>query len=310
MSSKAKTLSFLNGELDGYIPITACYHFGQQHLDGKNHANLEVEFFRKFRPDILKVMNDYSFRSPSAADNKEFKFCKETAASIASPQYAEQLVAIKEISRQISGDVVIWDTVFNPWFTARRHVLFADINKHMKENPDETHVLLNFITENIIDYIQESAVHGAEGFFYSVPAAPKYLSHDEFLEFMKPYDDRVLKKIRETEKTVALHLHGTGDVYFRDIVDTYDFDILSWSSKNTSVDLGNARKMTDKILMSGIDEDNEFNYRTYGELEKEVNDALSLMRGSRFILSPGCVLPPQCPTERLQYMFNYARSVR
>lgn len=68
MNKKELVLDFFAGKIQDYVPVTACYHFGQQHLNGDIHAQLEIAFYEKFAPDILKVMNDYSFFLPIEID--------------------------------------------------------------------------------------------------------------------------------------------------------------------------------------------------------------------------------------------------
>ena len=64
MNDRALVNAVFNGDASYGAPVTAYYHFGQQYQEGSVHADLEVAYYERFRPDILKVMNDYSFPCP------------------------------------------------------------------------------------------------------------------------------------------------------------------------------------------------------------------------------------------------------
>jgi len=310
MNKRELVLNFFSGNLKNYVPVTAYYHFGQQHLSGNILADLEIEFYKKFNPDILKVMNDYSFITPEkfkTLNNKEFIY-NLIQNDYFIKQYTEQIIALKKIVNSLKEEVVIWDTVFNPWFTIMRHILFKDISSYMKIYKDELHILLNYVTDSLIHYIENSIETGVDGIFYSVPASQYFLNTDEYNEFMKPYDRKIISAVKDKTDIFTLHLHGTGNIYYEDVIQDYSFDCFSWSDKNTSLDLKKAKKIIKAPLMGGIDEANEFNFRPYQKLEKEIDESISLMKGHQFILAPGCALQPQCPTERMQHYFEYSRS--
>jgi uroporphyrinogen decarboxylase len=54
----------LKGEEVDRPPFSFWYHFGLQHAPGDKHAEAEVDFFRAYDLDFLKVMNDYPYPLP------------------------------------------------------------------------------------------------------------------------------------------------------------------------------------------------------------------------------------------------------
>jgi len=312
MHSRDFVLDLFAGKNNNFVPVTACFHFGHHHLSDDLLAELEIGFFHQFMPDILKVMNDDSFLLPNGVDpvNNRKSIDRLAQTNSFGEQYPRQIKAMKKIVKALKHKVVIWDTVFNPWFTVRRHLLFKDINLYMRLYRDELHVLMEYVTNSLLNYIEKSLETGVDGIFYSVPAARQYLAFDEYNEFMKPYDKKLISAMKDHVKILTLHVHGLGDLYIEDLVDNYPFDCLSWSDRNTDFDLKKAREIIKKPLMGGINEADNFNYRPYRELEREIDEAIITMKGHPFVLSPGCVLQPQCPTERLQHYFNYARQKR
>ena len=45
-------------------PFTFYYHFGLENLPGDHHAKATLDFHRKFRTDLVKVMSDFPYPKP------------------------------------------------------------------------------------------------------------------------------------------------------------------------------------------------------------------------------------------------------
>lgn len=312
MKDRALVNAVFNGDASYGAPVTAYYHFGQQYQEGDVHADLEVAYYERFRPDILKVMNDYSFPCPDGMTRLTSPGDIDAYAhSTAHRQpFPEQLKALSSVRQQLGQAPVIWDTVFNPWFAIRRNLLCLDIETYMREEPARLHQLLEIVADAIAGHIVSSLAAGADGILYSVPASEHFLSRTDFRTFMLPYDLKVIEQVKRHTDMFVVHIHGAGKIYHEDVFTHYPHDGLSWADRTTNLSLTDARRKSDTVLMGGIDETNDFNYRPYDVFEAEMREAVQAMAGTPFILSPGCVLPPQCPTERLAFMFETARALR
>ena len=51
----------LRGEVVDRPPFTFYYHFGLENLPGHHHARATLDFHRKFRTDLVKVMSDFPY---------------------------------------------------------------------------------------------------------------------------------------------------------------------------------------------------------------------------------------------------------
>src|SRR5512146_981123 len=67
MTSKERVDRALRGADVDRTPFTFWYHFGLQNEPGTRHAQATLEFHRKFRTDLVKVMSDYPFPKPTGA---------------------------------------------------------------------------------------------------------------------------------------------------------------------------------------------------------------------------------------------------
>src|SRR5262249_52589889 len=63
-----RVLAALRGEPVDRLPFSFWYHFGLQHRPGKVHAEAELDFYRFYQPDFLKVMSDYPYPLPKGLD--------------------------------------------------------------------------------------------------------------------------------------------------------------------------------------------------------------------------------------------------
>ena len=58
MNKIERVTSALKGEEVDRPPFSFWYHFGLQHMAGRKHAEAEVDFYRAYDLDFLKVMSD------------------------------------------------------------------------------------------------------------------------------------------------------------------------------------------------------------------------------------------------------------
>lgn len=253
-------------------------------------------------------MNDYSFPCPDGLHYISEPDDIEAYSSSVGHRlpYQEQLKVISTLKNELGEEVMFWDTVFNPWFTIRRHLLFKDINLYMRMHGTLLHKMLDEVTDCLINYIHKSFENGVKGIYFSVPASESFISYNDFREFMLPYDLKLIESVKHLG-ILFLHIHGAGNIYYNDLFSQYHYNGVSWADQTTNLSLVEGRKLTDRVVMGGIDETHDFNYRPYKQLKQEVHSALAQMKGTPFILAPGCVLQPQCPAERLHYFFECAK---
>ena len=112
----------LKGEEVDRPPFSFWYHFGLQHGPGRKHAEAELDFYRAYDLDFLKVMNDYPYPLPAGVEALESADDWRRLEPIGGDAdcWAEQLAALSLINQEIGGEALFIDTIFSPWTTARR----------------------------------------------------------------------------------------------------------------------------------------------------------------------------------------------
>ncbi len=276
-----------SGEEVDRPPFSLWYHFGLQHAPGELHAQTQLDFYRTYNLDWLKVMSDYSYPFPPGVSDFQSRqdLLKLERFEIEKSPYNEQLKAIEIISRELKGETMCLDTVFNPWNIIRRAILKEKTPQYMREEPQALHHALDVITENMIAYCRKIIERGANGLFISVPASSESVTPEDYKTFMEPYDLRLFRALKEFAPIVIAHIHGN-DLYFKDVL-AYPMDGISWADRAAGPSLAEARKIYDGVLMGGIDH-TQFSYIQLSILCEQVQDALKAGGTRKFILAPGC----------------------
>lgn len=268
-------------------PFSLWYHFGLQHAPGELHAQAQLDFYRAYNLDWLKVMSDYSYPFPSGVSDFRSKddLLKLDRFDIEKSPYNEQLKAIGIISTELKGETIFLDTVFNPWNIIHRAMLKEKMSQYMREEPEALHYALEVVTDNMIAYCRKIIERGANGVFISVPASSEYVSHGEYTTFMKPYDLKLFRTVREFAPIIIAHIHGD-DLHFEDVL-AYPADGINWADRAAGPGLAEARTMYDGVLMGGIDHI-QFSYTQLSALRKQTQDAIRVGGTRKFILAAGC----------------------
>ncbi len=268
-------------------PFSLWYHFGLQHAPGEVHARAELDFYRAYNFDWLKVMSDYSYPFPEGVTDFGGKddLLKLDRIDIENSPYHEQLKTIELINRELQGETMCLDTVFNPWNIIRRAMLKENMPQYMLEESEALHYALDVVTDNMITYCRKIIQRGANGIFISVPASSESVTYEQYKTFMEPYDLKLFRAIREFTPIVIAHIHGN-DLYFNDVLN-YPMDGISWADRAAGPSLTAARTRYDGVLMGGIDH-TQFSYTQLSILQEQVQDALRIGGTQKFILAPGC----------------------
>ena len=155
-------------------PFTLFFHLGHHHFHNgaAAFAEQEVQLFDHYQFDFMKVMNDFPHPMPEGVeviDGPE-DLLKMEEVEIQETPFSHQLQAIAILHRDLAEQrgCPFWDTLFNPWFTIRRHLLGDDIYRYMQEHPRALHHALDVVTENSLRYAAASIAQGAQGIYLSV----------------------------------------------------------------------------------------------------------------------------------------------
>jgi len=288
MHKKELVERVLAGETVERPPVSLWYHFGIQHESGERFAQTTLAFFRYYDLDFLKVMNDYYYPPPQGLEEMCNKVDLERIEplEIENTLWKEQFKALEIISRELKGEALFLDTVFDPWQTLRRNMAGQNMDLLMNEEPEALLRALEVITQNLIAYSRRSLEIGSSGIFLSIPGGAEILSRENFLKFVKPFSQRLLEAILPLGKMNTAHIHGE-DLFFEDVLDL-PVHVLSWWDRGPKgPSLAHVKERFRGCVMGGIDQ-TKVTKSSPAFLRRHVLEAMELGGTERFFLANGC----------------------
>ena len=289
----------LKGEEVDRPPFSFWYHFGLQHMPGRTHAEAELDFYRAYDLDFLKVMNDYPYPLPRGLDalasEEDWNHIEPVAGS--HECWREQLEALSMISETIGSEAMFIETIFSPWTTARRLTPTGRLDEARELHPQALLAAMDAIAASLGAYAFEAVARGAAGIFLSLGAATgDVMTVEEYETWGRPFDLKVLAAVREAPFNV-LHIHGK-QIHFDSLVD-YPVAAMNWSHFATTPSLAKGRVLSGKTVLGGIDEAAAAHLSAKG-IEEQVARALSEVGTRGLIVTPGCSVPTDTPVGGLR----------
>jgi uroporphyrinogen decarboxylase len=288
MSSRERVDCALKGQAVDRPPFSFWHHFGLEKFPGERQAEATLDFHRKFRTDLVKVMSDYPYPKPAGNWYQ--------AEAVASP-FPEELRALESIRAGLNNDAYFVETIFNPWNVAEKLSSPKEVMELKERNPKSLHAALHAIAESEANHARKAIAAGAAGIFLAIANAQDgIMTREDYRKFSEPYDRIVLKAAAGAPLNV-LHLHGD-KVYLDVFTKGWPAAAINYSTHGTKVSVAEMRKKYAGVLMAGLD---EVNYRklTAAELRDQWKSAESAA-GRRFILTPGCSVPNDSADEELK----------
>jgi uroporphyrinogen decarboxylase len=289
-------------------PVSLWYHFGIQHAGGEQFARTTLEFFNYYDFDFLKVMNDYFYQPPQDLDTvttgEDLK--KICHFDVTQSDWREQFKALAFIAAELKGKAYFIDTVFDPWQSMRRNMAGENIEALMAEAPDALLQALDIIADNLIAYCEKSLDIGTAGIFMSLPAGAEIVSRENFLRFVKPPAEKVLKAISGLGRMNTAHIHGE-NLYFDEVLDL-PVNVFNWWDRGQyGPSLKWVKERIKGCVMGGID--HKIVARTTREfLKNHVRQAIELGGGTRFFLANGCSIDSWTYPPAIRAIVNAAKN--
>jgi len=167
--------------------------------------------------------------------------------------FGEQLEAIRLIRRRLGPDVPMIETIFTPLSVIGDLVESDERLVHdLRTSPDLVMPALEAVTETLVAFASRCLDAGADGIFLATTqwASFDLLTPDEYLQFGRPYDLRVLDAVRDGHLNV-LHVCGERSMLF-DLAD-YPVHAVNWAvSSPTTPSLAEAAQRTSAVLIGGL----------------------------------------------------------
>ena len=279
MTSKDRVNLVLQGKTPDRAPFSFWHHFHDEKLPGIKHASATLDYQRKFRLDLVKVMSDYPYPKGSGKQWYELK-------EVQSP-FPEQLSALELIRDGLAGQKYFVETVFNPWNQATKLSTKEEVQRLMHEKPQALLDALEVIAKSQANHAKAALEAGAAGIFLAIDNAQAgILTPSEYRKFSEPFDRMILAAAQGVPLN-TLHLHGERvhlDLFWKG----WPASVIQYSAHGTKVPLAEARKKYAGVLMGGLDEESVV---TGTKEEALAEYARAKAAAPKWICAPGCSVP-------------------
>lgn len=287
------------------IPFSVWYHLPAVDQDPIAAAEMQLQLARSYDVDFIKLMPFGNYVAQDYGLSVEF-YCTETRPAlerkygIASIDdwanieplpayygtYGKQVQLSQKINKMMKkGEIPFVQTIFSPLTTAKKLAgprVFEDLRSH----PKLIRQALEAITQTTINFVKANIEAGVSGFFFATQCATSdFLTEQEFDEFGAKYDLKVIESYVDTTFLNILHIHGE-NTYFKKLA-AYPCNCINWHDRLVYPDMGEARKLTDKCLMGGINE-KWFENAAPEEIGVHVKEAVDSAGRKGLIITPGC----------------------
>ncbi len=220
----------------------------------------------------------------------------------------EQLLALTLIKKKLNKNLFFVQTVFSPLSIAGDLVRSQKLlQNELKHNSAKVHKALENITQSFEKYVVEVLNTGCDGIFFATTewASRDLISDKQYLEFGKPYDLRILKKVQEARFNI-LHICKKNNLLT--LFTDYPVQAISWdATSKTNLNLLEGYNLfKNKIVLGGISHKKTLVQNNSENAILEAKTAYELMARKAWILGPGCAVPPGAPEKNLKALRNLA----
>ncbi|MFN2116403.1 MAG: uroporphyrinogen decarboxylase family protein [Candidatus Promineifilaceae bacterium] len=325
-NKRRRVESVIHDEKPDRLPVALWRHWPGDDQDAEALAAAHLKWYHDYDWDLLKVGPDsnYSVADWGVKDRwvGHIEGTRETIywpiksvedwASLQTldPQQGKLAMQIETLSlvRQGAGeDVPILATIFSPLSQAKHLAGKEAIATHWRSHPHIFHKALDVITESTIRFVEAAKEAGIDGIFYAVQHA-RYplMSREEFAEFGRSYDLRVLEAAQELPFNM-LHIHST-DIMF-DLVADYPVHMINWHDRESGVSLKEGLAQINGAASGGIDHWT-IHQESPEQMLVEAGDAIEQTGGRRLLLGTGCVVMNTTPLRNLRALREFAEAAK
>lgn len=264
----------LRGQTPDRTPYSFWYHFLDESRSGEDHAKTTLEFHRKFRTDLVKVMSDYPYPKP-AGEWFDLKFTPMP--------FPQQIRALTLIRDGLADRAHFVETLFNPSNVAEKLSSKEAVAKLKAEKPQRYLDALEIIAKSQAEHARKAVALGTSGIFLSIANS----ADPDYQKFSEPFDRMIMDAARSAPLN-TLHIHGD-HIDLNHFYKGWPVAAINYSIHGTKIPFEAVREKYAGVLVGGWDEAN-FRKLSDAELKNETESARKAA-GPKLILAGGCSVP-------------------
>lgn len=265
-------------------------------LNPRKHYHVEdwgVRYRYSGRPDEKPVLESWPIETPEDWGDVGERPPDRGALG-------EQIDALKALRRSLS-DVPLIATVFTPVavlaeMTPEPRTLLDAMRTH----PDRVRAGLESITATYERYVPLLLAAGADGIFFATTdwGSRTFWTPEEHRAWARPYERRILARMAGARFNV---LHVCKSNAMIEELSDYPVSALSYDATDASnPSLAEALARVPVAVMGGISHEGALQEASDSRLRGELRHGWEQTQGRRWLIAPGCSIPPTTPAANLQ----------
>lgn len=316
MNKHERVRAAITGLEVDHVPTGFWLHFPKEMADGPAAVDAHLDFYRQTDVDILKVMNEHLYRADAPVRSTS-DWGRWKPFDVRHSYLSKQVDIVKAVADRVGHAAPILATIHGAFISVfhgsklPEETIFGHnlATEHLRTAPNMVVPALEAVTDTLIELALACLEAGAHGIYYGAQGGEEHrFDEDTFLEYVKPYDMKILRAIREKTEMVFLHIckDRTRLPLYRD----YPANVVNWAIHDGKYSLQDGRDLFDIALLGGLDD--RSGVMVDGDEEAifdEVNNIVSSIGKKRFILGADCTLPTDIPLARIRAAIAAARSI-
>ncbi len=328
MTPRERVWAALRGELVDRPPVSFWGHFYHRESTARDLVDATLEHQREFGWDWVKLnpRKHYhvepwgvSYRYPVRAGEKPVLESwpvhqpGDWAAVSERPHdrgaLGEQIEAVSLLRRDLPADVPMVETVFTPLAVLGEMVEEpGELRLHMRTHPNAVRGALEVVTATYERFVPRLLAAGADGIYLATTdwASRNLLSAEQYHEWARPFDLRILAAAAGAPFNV-LHVCKRRNLLFA--LADYPVSAFSWDATDpTNPSLSEGLARLPGAVMGGISQDEALVAADPAQAVAEFRRGSEQTQGRRWLVAPGCSIPPVVPAANLEAVAAAVRS--
>jgi uroporphyrinogen decarboxylase len=293
--------------VDATLDFWSEYRWDWVKLNPRKHYHVEpwgVRYRYPGMPHEKPLLETWPIHEP--ADWAQVGLRPATAGAL-----GEQLDAVRLLRRALPADVPLIETVFTPLAVLAEMVETPqELCAHLDSHPALVRGALEAVTATFEPFVREVLRAGADGIYLATVdwASADLLSAADYRTWARPWDLRLLSAAAGAPFNV-LHVCKSRNLLLQ--LSDYPVAAFSWAATDpTNPSLTAALGQLSKAVMGGISQDEALQAKGTASVLTEYRAALQETRGHRWLVAPGCSIPPRTPAENLRTVREAVESTR
>jgi uroporphyrinogen decarboxylase len=324
MKKRDRVFAALKGDEVDRVPVSAWWHDFPREWSAQSLAEATVEAYETYDWDWVKLNPRASYygeiwgaefkpnpdrqpdmTKPAFTSAKEMSRLKP--ADLRNGIVREQIDSVKLVAKKLKGRAPLVQTVFSPLASLSRMAGSTKfIQRMIRDEPAAVEYALKAVTHTLARYSAGCIKAGADGIFFATVewGSADVISPAAYNKFARPYDREVLDAVAEAPFNI-LHVCRSNN-HLLDLVD-YPVAAFNWATQDTTnPSPAEVLTKTDKAVIGGASHETVVPNGTPAEVVKEAHRSILDARSPRFLLSPGCAVPPATPEKNLRALAQAA----